>query len=90
VEDDGPGVPEEARERVFDPYVTTKPDGTGLGLAIVKKIVIEHNGTISVGRSERLGGASFVVTLPLPHSLAIAVARDGDRREAPPSSRPAV
>jgi two-component system nitrogen regulation sensor histidine kinase NtrY len=92
VEDDGPGVPEEARERVFDPYVTTKSEGTGLGLAIVKKIVVEHNGTISVGRSESLGGAAFLVELPPPHSLAIAVARDGDRREAPPSSpsRPAA
>jgi two-component system nitrogen regulation sensor histidine kinase NtrY len=92
VEDDGPGVPAEARERVFDPYVTTKSEGTGLGLAIVKKIVVEHNGAISVGRSERLGGAAFLVELPPPHSLAIAVARDGDRREAPPSSpsRPAA
>jgi nitrogen fixation/metabolism regulation signal transduction histidine kinase len=92
VEDDGPGVPEEARERVFDPYVTTKSEGTGLGLAIVKKIVVEHNGTISVARSERLGGAAFVVSLPPPHSLAIAVARDGDRREVPlpPPSRPAA
>jgi|HubBroStandDraft_6_1064221.scaffolds.fasta_scaffold151717_2 two-component system nitrogen regulation sensor histidine kinase NtrY len=92
VEDDGPGVPEEARERVFDPYVTTKSEGTGLGLAIVKKIVVEHNGTISVTRSERLGGAAFVVSLPPPHSLAIAAARDGDRREppVPPPSRPAA
>jgi nitrogen fixation/metabolism regulation signal transduction histidine kinase len=76
VEDDGPGVPEAARERVFDPYFTTKPDGTGLGLAIVKKIVVEHNGTIKAEQSSRLGGASFVVNLPLPHSLAIAAARD--------------
>jgi nitrogen fixation/metabolism regulation signal transduction histidine kinase len=90
VEDDGPGVPEDARERVFDPYVTTKSEGTGLGLAIVKKIVVEHNGTIAVRRSERLGGAAFVVTLPPPHSLAIAAARDG--HDAPPSapSRPAA
>ena len=92
VEDDGPGVPEEARERVFDPYFTTKSEGTGLGLAIVKKIVVEHNGTISVQRSARLGGAAFVVVLPPPHSLAIAAARESDRREAPPPapSRPAT
>jgi two-component system, NtrC family, nitrogen regulation sensor histidine kinase NtrY len=76
VEDDGPGVPEGVRERVFDPYFTTKPDGTGLGLAIVKKIVVEHNGTITAGRSEELGGAAFVVELPPPHSLAIAAALD--------------
>jgi nitrogen fixation/metabolism regulation signal transduction histidine kinase len=64
VADDGPGVPEASRERVFDPYFTSKTEGTGLGLAIVKKIVIEHNGSIAAGRSERLGGAEFVVVLP--------------------------
>jgi two-component system, NtrC family, nitrogen regulation sensor histidine kinase NtrY len=95
VEDDGPGVAEEARERVFDPYFTTKAAGTGLGLAIVKKIVVEHNGDISVRQSERLSGAAFVVVLPPPHSLAIAAARDADRARAtdvPPSapSRPAA
>jgi two-component system, NtrC family, nitrogen regulation sensor histidine kinase NtrY len=72
VEDDGPGVPEDAIERVFDPYFTTKIEGTGLGLAIVKKVVVEHNGTITIARSTRLGGASFLITLPFPHSLAIA------------------
>jgi nitrogen fixation/metabolism regulation signal transduction histidine kinase len=65
VEDDGPGVPESTRERVFDPYFTTKLEGTGLGLAIVKKIVVEHHGSISATASGRLGGAAFVVTLPL-------------------------
>jgi len=87
VEDDGPGVPEAVRERVFDPYFTTKPDGTGLGLAIVKKIVVEHNGAITAERSERLGGAAFVVELPPPHSLAIAAAQ-GDG--AAPGRRPAA
>jgi nitrogen fixation/metabolism regulation signal transduction histidine kinase len=86
VEDDGPGVPDAVRERVFDPYFTTKPDGTGLGLAIVKKIVVEHNGEIAVLRSVSLGGASFVVTLPPAHSLAIAAARS-DRGEALPPAR---
>ena len=75
VEDDGPGVPDEARERIFDPYFTTKADGTGLGLAIVKKIVVEHNGSITVTRSASLGGAALVLALPLPNSLAIAAAR---------------
>ena len=88
VEDDGPGVPEQVRHRVFDPYFTTKAEGTGLGLAIVKKIIVEHNGAITAARSERLGGASFVVALPPAHSLAIAAARDTPRdRESSGGSR---
>ena len=73
VRDDGPGVAEDARDRVFDPYFTTKTEGTGLGLAIVKKIVVEHGGTI-VCEASPDGGASFVVRLPLvgdaPHKDA--------------------
>ena len=64
VEDNGPGIPVELRETVFDPYVTTKDDGTGLGLSIVKKIVIEHGGTIRAEQSE-LGGARLRVRLPV-------------------------
>jgi nitrogen fixation/metabolism regulation signal transduction histidine kinase len=89
IEDDGPGVPEDLRERVFDPYFTTKPDGTGLGLAIVKKIVVEHNGWITAGASERLGGAAFTVGLPFSRSLAIAVVQRATAEEGP-ASGPAV
>jgi len=64
VDDNGPGIPVELRETVFDPYVTTKDDGTGLGLSIVKKIVIEHGGTIRAEQSE-LGGARLRVRLPV-------------------------
>lgn len=64
VEDDGPGVPEDQRARVFDPYFTTKSAGTGLGLAIVKKVVVEHGGEIEVDASPSLGGARFRVRLP--------------------------
>jgi signal transduction histidine kinase len=64
VEDNGPGIPLELRETVFDPYVTTKDDGTGLGLSIVKKVVIEHGGTIRAGQSD-LGGARLRVRLPV-------------------------
>jgi signal transduction histidine kinase len=58
VDDSGPGVPAEARARIFEPYVTTKPQGTGLGLAIVKRIVSDHGAELEV-RESPLGGARF-------------------------------
>jgi len=65
VEDSGPGIPAEQRERIFDPFFTTKAPGlgTGLGLAIVQRIVHDHGGRIDVGASD-LGGAAFTVSLP--------------------------
>jgi two-component system, NtrC family, nitrogen regulation sensor histidine kinase NtrY len=64
VHDTGPGVSAADRQRVFDPYFTTKADGTGLGLPIVKKVVLEHHGSIACEDSE-LGGAVFRIELPL-------------------------
>ena len=64
MEDDGPGVPPERAEQIFDPYVTSKSKGTGLGLAIVRKIIEEHGGSIHLDRSHR-NGARFVIQLPL-------------------------
>jgi signal transduction histidine kinase len=61
VEDDGPGIPEEKREAVFDSGFTTNRDGTGFGLAIVKEIVEAHGWTVSVADSDE-GGARFEVT----------------------------
>ena len=64
VSDTGPGIPEEIREKVFDPFITTKPNGTGLGLAIVFRILEKHSGAIKM--SSRSGqGSTFTVTLPL-------------------------
>jgi two-component system sensor histidine kinase HydH len=64
VDDNGPGIEPAARERVFQPFYTSKHDGTGLGLALVQKIVVFHNGRVTVGRSA-LGGASLQVMLPV-------------------------
>lgn len=63
VRDNGPGIPEEERERVFRPFHTTRDQGTGLGLAITRKLVEVHGGTVEVTGSPS-GGAEFLVTLP--------------------------
>jgi two-component system, NtrC family, sensor histidine kinase PilS len=64
VDDNGPGVPDAARAKVFQPFFTTRSRGTGLGLAIVQKLVVTHNGRITVATSP-LGGASFQMVFPL-------------------------
>ncbi len=64
VADDGPGVPPEVVERVFNPFFTTKPQGSGLGLAIVRKIVDAHDGRIDLETAPGQG-TRFRVTLPL-------------------------
>ncbi len=66
VEDSGPGVPLELRERIFEPFFTTKDvgEGTGLGLSIAYGIVQEHSGRLQVSESE-LGGAKFEIWLPI-------------------------
>ncbi len=63
VADSGPGVPEDLREKIFDPYFTTRADGSGIGLSISHRIVADHGGTLTVGASA-LGGAEFRMALP--------------------------
>jgi signal transduction histidine kinase len=58
----GPGLPDELRERIFEPFFSTKPTGTGLGLSIARIIVDKHQGTLSAqGHGEK--GTSFIITL---------------------------
>lgn len=64
VNDNGPGIPRASRDRVFQPFFTSKRGGTGLGLALVQKIIVFHNGRVVAGTSPA-GGASLQVTLPL-------------------------
>jgi nitrogen fixation/metabolism regulation signal transduction histidine kinase len=80
IEDDGPGIDAAMREKIFDPYFTTKADGTGLGLAIVQKIVLEHGGSVEVSKSELLGGAKLVVHLPPSKDRAIEAVRAARER----------
>lgn len=61
--DTGPGVPEELREEIFNPFVTTKKTGVGLGLSIVSKIVDGHHGSIRV-ENVAIGGAMFTLFFP--------------------------
>ena len=62
--DSGPGVPEELREEIFNPFVTTKKTGVGLGLSIVSKIMDSHHGSIHV-ENVPAGGAVFALFFPL-------------------------
>jgi two-component system sensor histidine kinase RstB len=70
VEDDGPGVPESAWERIFTPFMrlddsrTRASGGHGLGLSIVRRIIHWHAGRALIGRSQALGGACFSLAWP--------------------------
>jgi two-component system, NtrC family, nitrogen regulation sensor histidine kinase NtrY len=80
IDDNGRGLPEHNRDRLTEPYVTTRSKGTGLGLAIVKKILEDHGGTLSL--SDRPGGgASVLVTFPLD-AAALNVADSGKAHAA--------
>ncbi len=66
VADNGPGISDDDIDRIFDPFFTSKVGvGTGLGLAISRRIVEEIDGSLRAGRDSHLGGASFIVRLPL-------------------------
>ncbi len=71
VADSGPGVAPELRERVFEPFFTTRPRGTGLGLAVARQIVEAHGGRIAVADRPG-GGARFVMRLPIANAPARA------------------
>jgi signal transduction histidine kinase len=83
VEDNGPGVPGELKDKVFAPYFTTKQakGGTGLGLAIVHRIVSDHGGRITIasgGEPSASGmqrGARFTIELPLRSGAALLASR---------------
>src|SRR5439155_671557 len=63
IADHGPGIPDDLRAHVFEPYFTTKTDGTGLGLALVRQALEAHRGTIAVAETPG-GGATFAIVFP--------------------------
>jgi PAS domain S-box-containing protein len=80
IEDDGPGIPAENRDRIFEPFFTTKKDiGTGLGLWVTREIVQRHGGFINVsdqGENGDAQGARFVIQLPCDSDYFSGVSRD--------------
>ena len=62
--DNGPGIPQEMREEIFRPYVSSKPGGCGLGLPTARRIIEEHGGRIEV-HTEPGRGSDFIIHLPL-------------------------
>jgi signal transduction histidine kinase len=64
VDDNGPGIPPENQQHIFEPFFTQRAGGVGLGLAVVRQIIQAHHGTISYSASH-LGGARFTILLPL-------------------------
>ncbi len=63
IADNGPGIPENVKDRIFEPFFSTKMDGTGMGLAIAKKIINDHGGSVEVISKEQFG-AVFRIVLP--------------------------
>jgi two-component system NtrC family sensor kinase len=66
VDDDGPGLPEAVKQRLFEPFATTKPQGkgTGLGLAITRQIIDEHGGSVTLGPTPAGRGTRAEIALP--------------------------
>ncbi|HEX20331.1 MAG TPA: HAMP domain-containing protein [Acidiferrobacteraceae bacterium] len=80
IEDNGPGIPAELLDHVFEPYITDKEKGTGLGLAIVKKIIEEHHGFIYAENLEQSGAA---ITMQLPASQNTTMENHNDTNDSP-------
>ena len=67
MQDDGPGIPAEIRDRLFEPFVTGRPGGTGLGLAVVQRAVEAHRGLLLVDSAPGRG-TTFTVYFPVKWS----------------------
>lgn len=84
ISDSGPGIPPALRDRIFEPYFTTKRDGNGIGLAVAREVVRQHRGSIRVEDAPE-GGARFVLRLPAANAAATPAesSQRGQREEVP-------
>jgi signal transduction histidine kinase len=64
ISDSGPGIPPERRDKIFDPFYTTRRDGNGIGLSFCRRVIADHHGVLTADVS-RWGGAEFRIELPL-------------------------
>src|SRR5690606_34950375 len=78
IEDDGVGLPRKDRDRLVEPYVTTREKGTGLGLAIVKRILEDHGGELSLADAVELTGARICLKFPMKARPARAAANEAE------------
>jgi PAS domain S-box-containing protein len=64
IDDNGPGIPRDLRQKIFEPFFTTKKHSTGIGLSLCHRVITDHKGTLKV-ISSRLGGAKFTIEMPV-------------------------
>jgi len=64
IDDNGPGIPRDLRQKIFEPFFTTKENSTGIGLSLCHRIITDHKGTLKVVSSE-LGGTKFIIEMPV-------------------------
>jgi two-component system sensor histidine kinase FlrB len=64
IKDNGPGIPTELQEQIFDPFYTTRTQGTGLGLAVVQAVAKAHGGLVQL-KSKPTRGSEFILSMPL-------------------------
>jgi two-component system nitrogen regulation sensor histidine kinase NtrY len=92
ISDNGKGWPKENRQRLLEPYITTREKGTGLGLAIVARIIEQHGGSVDLidAEPDEAGrvGACFTFTLPLRSPNDDAAEPSNERAEAEAASEP--
>jgi signal transduction histidine kinase len=65
ISDSGPGVPLHLRDKIFDPFYTTKNGSTGIGLSLSQRFVSDHGGLLKASQGKSLGGGRFTMEIPI-------------------------